>query len=473
MGTVNFARPGTRRRGPSKTEVAAEMGPTSAGFGRRPPASPPSLRPWELDGVERPAGEELWALGAALADRLAGPGASTPAEALQRFLGTDEGAVHTVTVTPGSRVQATCSARRLRELVREAVWTHGAKTTVPPEWTTVTLPDGAEQIPAYLVAAMPAGTLAPAPMVVRFAERGWNEPPLITTWSRTPDADHANAWTSSLISRSMRESNPYRQRRVQADWNAGRLTVAGLELPTDQRDDLVLDTHIWRNVRDEILHLIDRAPLLDELGLGARRGILLVGPRGVGKTKLVRTIAAEVLGRMTVLVATPDAARYGIQDVYEAASDLAPSVVVLDDLDLVVGERGGGPGSRDGIHQLLAALDGAATSHAGVVTLATTNDAAGLDRAVTRPSRFDRVIEIGLPKPGQRGEMMCRFLGRLTDHVDTRAVAEATDGMTGAELRELARLAVLRHGEDVTTERLLAGMRDLADSTRLRTGQYL
>jgi len=104
--------------------------------------------------------------------------------------------------------------------------------------------------------------------------------------------------------------------------------------------------------------------------------------------------------------------------------------------------------------------------------VATTNVTETIDPALLRPGRFDSVIEIGPPGPAARQQILRRYLRALGEFDLSRVVA-ATDGATGADLREIVRRAVLERGADVTAGDLY----DVAASGRWRasvpTGQYL
>jgi cell division protease FtsH len=140
-------------------------------------------------------------------------------------------------------------------------------------------------------------------------------------------------------------------------------------------------------------------------------------------------------------------------------------------LDLVVANRRSGRESGGGLHDFLTALDGVMSSHDGIVTIATTNDVKALDDAAVRAARFDRIIEIPLPDAGLRAAILTRYLGTLAGAIDVRAVAGATDGASGAALRELVRRAVLVDGDAFTTATLLRLAREGLGATA--TGQYL
>jgi AAA+ superfamily predicted ATPase len=198
--------------------------------------------------------------------------------------------------------------------------------------------------------------------------------------------------------------------------------------------------------------------------------MLLFGPPGTGKSALCRVLAAELAGDVTVVFCDARAIGAHMGAVYQELTRLAPALVVLEDLDLVVGNRRSGR-EGGGLHDFLTALDGVMSSHDGIVTIATTNDVKALDDAAVRAARFDRIIEIPLPDAGLRASILRRYLGELCDAIDVNAVAAATDGASGAGLRELVRRAVLVDGEGFTTATLLRLAREGLGATR--TGQYL
>src|SRR5690606_28321392 len=151
-----------------------------------------------------------------------------------------------------------------------------------------------------------------------------------------------------------------------------------------------------------------------------------------------RVLAAELAGEITVVFCTATVMAEHMNDVYEGLAGLAPALVVLEDLDLVIGSRGGSGSAA--LHRFLTALDGAFSRHRDVVTVATTNDPNGLDPAARRAARFDRFVEVPLPATRQRTAILARYLGRLAERVDLPAVAAVTDGASGADLREVVKI---------------------------------
>ena len=142
-----------------------------------------------------------------------------------------------------------------------------------------------------------------------------------------------------------------------------------------------------------------------------------------------------------------------IEELYAELIHLGPSLVVLEDIDLVVGPRSAGGGRA--LLSFLTALDGVMSAHSDVITLATTNDPRSIDDAAKRAARFDRLIEIPLPAIEARQTILSRYLGQLAALVDLPALAAATRGASGADLRELVRRSVIEFGEELTSSRML------------------
>jgi transitional endoplasmic reticulum ATPase len=196
---------------------------------------------------------------------------------------------------------------------------------------------------------------------------------------------------------------------------------------------------------------------------------LLVGPPGTGKSQLARIVAAELLGRATVLVPTAGTARRSLRELLRLATRLAPSLVIVDDVDLVVGSRGG---DSETLQEFLTSMDETMGEAEGVVVLASTNDPRSIDPAAVRASRFDTVVEMVAPGTVAREAVLRRHLSRFPG-LDFARLAAATDGATGADLRDLARRAYLLSGGDLTIEAVLRAAAEGRWAADLTTGAYL
>lgn len=339
-----------------------------------------------------------------------------------------------------------------------------------PAWDLLDLPGSAAQsVPSGLVAAFAAGTLADVDLVVAIA-MDW-KPSRIVVHARAEDAASAQVYLDELRRRGREAESYLRGRCLQVRGDHDSINVTPIDVPRARRDEVIVSKAVWRELDLNVSALFSRRELLTKLGLGTNRGMLLLGPPGTGKSALCRVLAAELVGDVTVVFCDARAIGARMGEVYRELTRLAPALVVLEDLDLVVANRRSGRESGGGLHDFLTALDGVMSSHDGIVTIATTNDVKALDDAAVRAARFDRIIEIPLPDAGLRALILTRYLGALAVGIDVRAVAAATDGTSGAALRELVRRAVLVDGDAFTTATLLRLARDGLGATA--TGQYL
>jgi cell division protease FtsH len=339
-----------------------------------------------------------------------------------------------------------------------------------PAWDLLDLPGStAQSVPSGLVAAFTAGTLADVDLVVAIA-MNW-KPSRIVVHARAEDAASAQVYLDELRRRGREAESYLRGRCLQVRGDHDSINVTPIDVPRARRDEVIVSKGVWRELDLNVSALFSRRELLTKLGLGTNRGMLLFGPPGTGKSALCRVLAAELVGDVTVVFCDARAIGARMGAVYRELTRLAPALVVLEDLDLVVANRRSGRESGGGLHDFLTALDGVMSSHDGIVTIATTNDVKALDDAAVRAARFDRIIEIPLPDAGLRALILTRYLGSLAVGIDVRAVAAATDGASGAALRELVRRAVLVDGDAFTTATLLRLAREGLGATA--TGQYL
>jgi len=209
----------------------------------------------------------------------------------------------------------------------------------------------------------------------------------------------------------------------------------------------------------EVVQFLRNPERFLELGARSPAGILLVGPPGTGKTLLAKAIAGEagvpffsVAGTefMEMFVGV-GASR--VRDMFEKARKNAPCILFIDEFDGIGKARDeSGFGNDEGvttINQLLTEMDGF-EDNTGVVVLAATNRPAALDKALTRPGRFDRIINLPLPNVEGRQEILkVHARGKQIDPaLDWKRMARATAGFTGAELMNLMNAAAIQAVRD-------------------------
>ncbi|MCZ0208289.1 ATP-dependent zinc metalloprotease FtsH [Streptomyces achromogenes] len=218
---------------------------------------------------------------------------------------------------------------------------------------------------------------------------------------------------------------------------------------------------------NDVVDFLKNPDAYRRMGAKMPRGVLLAGPPGTGKTLLARAVAGEAgvpffsasASEFIEMIVGVGASR--VRELFAEARKVAPSIIFIDEIDTIGRARGGGAsmGGHDEreqtLNQILTEMDGFSGSE-GVIVIAATNRADILDPALTRPGRFDRVVQVSPPDRGGR-EAILRIHTRdipLAGDVDLARVARTTPGMTGAELANLANeaalLAVKRKQRQVT-----------------------
>ena len=393
---------------------------------------------------------------------------ATPAQFATRHLRIDPLALASTRFTGPST-----SLAILGNLLRLEMEKHGERVVIgspgdglPPTWSQLDL--GLDErgvnrqvtVPGRLIAHFPAGTLAQAGVCILVDDRHWSREFAIL--SSTADKPVAEALLASFRERLKSPDNPLRGRVLQASVADGCIRVGVSPAIDSRREGLILPDDLWREIDVFLAAATTRRDLLRSLGLGTNRGLLVAGPPGVGKTHLVRVIAASLVGQFTTILADASSMRHALADLYAESDTFGPTLVVLDDIDLVLGHRDAG-GDNTALADFLATLDGV-RQRDDVLTIATTNDPKSLDPAAQRSSRFDMIITLPMPDAASRGAILGRHLEPLGLSIDLHAMAEHLEGATGADVREVVRRAILEHGSEFTQEQLT----DIALSGRWR-----
>ena len=209
-----------------------------------------------------------------------------------------------------------------------------------------------------------------------------------------------------------------------------------------------LDSQI-RNVREAVEDPLTSPETFEAVGIDPPTGVLLYGPPGTGKTMLAKAVANQtdatfikMAGSELVQKFIGEGARL-VRDLFELAEDREPAIIFIDEIDAIASKRTASKTSGDAevqrtMMQLLSEMDGF-DNRGQISIIAATNRFDMLDRAILRPGRFDRLIEV--PEPDIEGRRQIIEIHtsrmRLSDDVDLDAIAEETDGFSGAELESL------------------------------------
>jgi proteasome regulatory subunit len=233
-----------------------------------------------------------------------------------------------------------------------------------------------------------------------------------------------------------------------------------------------------REVREAVEEPLVNATQFREVGVDPPSGVLLHGPPGTGKTMLAKAVANQtdatfikMAGSELVQKFIGEGARL-VRDLFELAGEREPAVIFIDEIDAIASKRTESKTSGDAevqrtMMQLLSEMDGF-EDRGEIRIVAATNRFDMLDRAILRPGRFDRLIEVPMPDWDARQrilEIHTRGMN-LADDVDLATMAGETDGFSGAELASLATEAGMFAIRDDRTEVRMVDFEDALQKVR-------
>ena len=222
------------------------------------------------------------------------------------------------------------------------------------------------------------------------------------------------------------------------DGQAKGITVHRIE-PVDRAAVILPDATLQLLDRN-VLHFVQRRDALRALGQSTRKGILLYGPPGAGKTHTIRYLAGHLEGHTTLIITAEQVIL--LRQYMSLARLLQPAMVVIEDVDLIARDREAltGTGRESLLNGLLNEMDGL-KEDADILFVLTSNRPETLERALAgRPGRIDQAIEIPLPDAAGREKLVQLYSAGLTlGKAVVKEAVKRTDGVSAAFIKELMR----------------------------------
>ncbi len=201
---------------------------------------------------------------------------------------------------------------------------------------------------------------------------------------------------------------------------------------------------------EEIIDFMKKPTRYKNFGARMPRGVLLVGPPGVGKTMIAKAVAHEAgvpffyqSGASFVQIYVGMGAKR-VHELFLAAKNSAPSIIFIDEIDAVGKKRDGvrNDEREATLNQLLTEMDGF-ENQSGIIVIAATNKIEVLDSALLRAGRFDRRVFVELPTKKERASILEKYLSRVPHDLEIIRIANMTVGFNGAALAALVNEAAL------------------------------
>jgi len=230
------------------------------------------------------------------------------------------------------------------------------------------------------------------------------------------------------------------------------------------------DVHGCDEAKEELQELVEflKAPeSFSTLGGKMPKGVLLAGPPGTGKTLLARAVAGEAQVPFFYMSGSEfDEVYVGVgakrvRELFANARSKSPAIIFIDELDAVGSKRHERDAAyaKQTLNQLLTELDGF-EQNSGVIIIGATNFPESLDKALTRPGRFDRNVAVSLPDVRGRIAILKHHLRNIKydADVDASVIARGSPGMSGAELESIVNQAAVHASKRKATKVSLEDM---------------
>ncbi len=220
----------------------------------------------------------------------------------------------------------------------------------------------------------------------------------------------------------------------------------------------------------EVVDFLKNPKKYQEIGARIPKGVLLVGPPGTGKTLIAKAVAGEASVPFFTISGSDFVEMFvgvgasRVRDLFKVATENAPCIIFIDEIDAVGRQRGAGLGGghderEQTLNQLLVEMDGF-NPNLGIIVIAATNRPDVLDPALLRPGRFDRQITMHLPDVKARAQILAVHARnkKLEPNLNLKSVAHRTPGFSGADIENLLNEAALLAARD---NRKVISMKDI------------
>jgi len=234
--------------------------------------------------------------------------------------------------------------------------------------------------------------------------------------------------------------------------NSKAVEISEENIPEINYEDIGGLSDEIKKIREMVEIPMKHPEIFERLGIVPPKGVLLHGPPGTGKTLLAKAVANESEANFILLNGPEIMSKfYGesekkIRDIFEEAEKNAPTIIFIDELDAIAPKREEVTGEveRRVVSQILTLMDGL-KSRGKVIVIGATNRVNAIDPALRRPGRFDREIEVGVPrKEGRLQILKIHTRGMpLTKTVKLEELASITHGFVGADIESLAKEAAM------------------------------